>query len=56
MVFVDQKSGFTYQLGNEIFTGEEQQVTLTELKEAQFFEADKFACGEEFVVGESCIK
>ena len=55
-IFVDETSGMTYQLGAEYMTdplGDEALVSLSELRDAQFFNDSTFACGYDFVIGTS---
>ena len=55
-VFVDEQSGMTYQVGAENMIDpylDDALVSLSELRDAQFAEFHKFACGENFVIGES---
>ena len=53
---MDETSGMTYQLGAENMTdplGDDALVSLSELRDAQFFNANTFACGYDFVIGMS---
>ena len=55
-IFVDESSGMTYQLGAENMAdpfGEDALVSLSELRDAQFADKDTFACGTDFVIGQS---
>ena len=55
-MFVDEVSGMTYQIGAENLIDpyiDDALVSLSELRDAQFSDLSKFACGERFVIGES---
>lgn len=55
-VFIDNDSGMTYQIGAENMIDpyiDDALVSLSELRDAQFGDVAKFACGHNFVVGES---
>ena len=48
----------TYQIGAEHMIDpyiDDALVSLSELRDAQFDEASRFACGTNFVIGESLI-
>ena len=48
----------TYQIGAENFNDpyiDDALVSLSELRDAQFSELEKFACGSNFVIGQSLI-
>jgi len=48
----------TYQVGAENMVDpyiDDALVSLSELRDAQFSDLDKFACGENFVIGESTV-
>ena len=53
-MFVDEKSEMTYQIGAENLIDpyvDDSLVSLSELRDAQFNELNKFACGKNFVIG-----
>lgn len=55
-VFVDSESGMTYQVGAENMIDpyvDDALVSLSELRDAQFGDLSKYACGHNFVIGES---
>ena len=55
-IFVDETSGMTYQLGAENMAdpyGDDALVSLSELRDAQFISKDTYACGRDFVLGQS---
>ena len=55
-VFVDQKTGMTYQIAAEKMIDPYESdvlVSMSELRDARFRDAEKFACGHNFVIGES---
>ena len=55
-IFVDESSGMTYQLGAENMAdpfGEDALVSLSELRDAQFMDKNTYACGKDFVIGQS---
>ena len=57
-VFIDNDSGMTYQVGAENMIDpyvDDALVSLSELRDAQFSDITKFACGSNFVIGESLI-
>ena len=57
-VFIDQQSGMTYQIGAENLIDpyvDDALVSLSELRDAQFNELEQFACGSNFVIGQSLV-
>ena len=57
-IFVDESSGMTYQLGAENMAdpfGEDALVSLSELRDAQFINKETYACGKDFVIGQSKV-
>jgi hypothetical protein len=55
-IFVDELTGMTYQLGAEDLGdpfSSTSQVALSELRDAQFQSSNSFACGADFIIGDS---
>ena len=55
-VFVDESSGMTYQIGAENLIDpyiDDALVSLSELRDARFSGHELFACGANFVIGQS---
>lgn len=54
-VFIEQRTGLTFQLGSEQMTNPYEdlnvQVALTELRDITFIDKESFACGDSFVIG-----
>ena len=58
-IFVDQDSGMTYQIGAENMIDpyvDDALVSLSELRDAQFSDVNLFACGSNFVIGQSLVE
>jgi len=54
-IFVEKQTGLSFQMGADNLQAvtDDNAVSLTELKDACFYDKKSFACGDGFVIGES---